>query len=343
MRARWLTRVSASLTGSVLLGAAVLAGCGLQPDDRTAGATASPTRSTGVTTPPSRQPSVLPSRTSVSPTRPARARPTAAAPALVTKLVVLVVENHSLDQMRGQMPFTTQLGDRYAYADHYVAARHPSLPNYLALLGGSTFGVRDDDDPTAHRLSGPSVLGSAIAHGRTARLYAEGMPSPCDTTSGGTRYAVKHNPWAYFTDERKQCLADDVSLDTMSRDVATGQLPDAGMIVPDLCHDAHDCDLTTADRWLRERIRLLTSGRDWASGRLAVVVTADEDDHHQSNTVLTAVLQRDLKHRVVHTALTHYSLSRLYSEVLGVPALREAASAPSMASAFGLRVRGLPS
>ena len=36
------------------------------------------------------------------------------------------------------------------------------------------------------------------------------------------------------------------------------------------------------------------------------------------------------------TPLNHYSLSRLYSEVVGAPALRRAANAPDMAAAFGL-------
>jgi hypothetical protein len=307
------------------------------------GATSSPssqsTASTPADSPASRSPSASASASaspSVSPTPTPEATPVKA---MVTKLMVVVVENHSLDQMRSQMPSTTGLADRYAYADHYTAIRHPSLPNYLAILGGSTFGVTDDDSPAAHRISGPSIFGAALAHGLTARLYAEGMPSPCAIDNGGRRYAVKHNPWAYFVAERNACRASDVSTNSLAADAATGRLPDAGMLVPNLCNDAHDCLLATADRWLRDRLALLTTGPDWTSGRLAIVVTADEDDRNQGNTVLTAVLQRDLRHQVVHTLLTHYSLSRLYAEVLGVAPLREAAKAPAMATAFGLRVR----
>jgi acid phosphatase len=43
---------------------------------------------------------------------------------------------------------------------------------------------------------------------------------------------------------------------------------------------------------------------------------------------------------VVTTPLTHYSLARLYSEVLGAQPLGEAAADPSMATAFGLDVSG---
>ena len=328
-------RSAAAIASSLVLTMTLLAACGTQAKTSGGATSASPATSDPARTAPARRGPTAPSTTTSTPGATSSPGP----PTLVTKLVVLMVENHSLDQMRGRMPFTAGLADRYAYADHYTAIRHPSLPNYLAILGGSTFGVGDDDAPRIRRVRGTSIFGAAIAHGRTARLYAEGMPSRCATSDGGQQYAVKHNPWAYFVDERGQCRTDDVPLDALTSDVTSGQLPNAAMIIPDLCNDAHDCDLPTADRWLRERISELTSGPDWTSGRLAIVVTADEDDHHQSNTVLTAVLQRDLRHRVVHTALTHYSLSRLYAEVLGVQPLREAARAPSMATAFGLRVR----
>ena len=108
------------------------------------------------------------------------------------------------------------------------------------------------------------------------------------------------------------------------------------MVVPDLCHDAHNCPLATADAWMRQEIGLAMSGPDFRAGRLVVVVTADEDDGSQDNTVLTIVVHPSVRGVVASSPLSHLSLSRLYSEVLGVPPLREAASAPSMADAFGL-------
>ena len=62
------------------------------------------------------------------------------------------------------------------------------------------------------------------------------------------------------------------------------------------------------------------AGPDWKSGRLAVVLTADEDDHTQGNKVLTVVIHPSQGHHVVGTRLTHYSLTRLYDEV-GAPAV----------------------
>ena len=39
---------------------------------------------------------------------------------------------------------------------------------------------------------------------------------------------------------------------------------------------------------------------------------------------------------MVSTPLTHYSLTRLYEDVVGTPHLNNAVGAPSMSSAFGL-------
>jgi acid phosphatase len=80
------------------------------------------------------------------------------------------------------------------------------------------------------------------------------------------------------------------------------------------------------------------AGPDWKSGRLAVVLTADEDDHTQSNKVLTVVIHPSQDHHVVGTRLTHYSLTRLYGEVAHLPLLGNAAIAPAMAEDFALPV-----
>jgi acid phosphatase len=261
------------------------------------------------------------------------------APAKVSKLLVFVVENHSLDQMRAAMPYTAALGKEFAVATHYQAVAHPSLPNYLAMTGGSTFGVTDDAPPSSHTTDQPSVFGQALSLGKTAKVYAEGMPGNCVTEDSG-QYAVKHNPWAYYLSERSSCAQFDVPVAELSKDVSTGRLPNAGMVVPDLCNDAHDCDLSVADQWLRAQIDVVMSGPDWRAGHLAVVVTADEDDRQQNNLVLTALAHPSVHGAVVTTPLTHYSLARLYSEILAAQPLGEAAAVPSMATAFGLDVSG---
>lgn len=256
--------------------------------------------------------------------------------AAVTKLLVFVVENHSFDQMRADMPYTFGLARRFGYADDYVGVGYPSLPNYIAITSGSTHGITDDGSPSDHPLDGPSVFGEALAAGETATVYADGMPSNCALDNGGGDYAVKHNPWAYYASERSQCRSHDVPATRLGDDAAGGNLPEAGMVVPNMCHDAHDCDLAVADGWLRDTLREVFAGPDWRSGHLAVVVTADTDDQKEDNHVLTVVAHPSQHGNVVHERLDHYSLCRLYAEVLHVRPLGNAATATSMADSFGL-------
>jgi len=111
------------------------------------------------------------------------------------------------------------------------------------------------------------------------------------------------------------------------------------MVVPNLCNDAHDCPLSTADTWFKGWMTRIFEGPDWKSGRLAVVLTADEDDKSADNNVLTVVIHPSQKSKVVSSPLTHYSLTRLLEEVAGTAHLLNAASAPSMTTAFGLPLK----
>jgi phosphatidylinositol-3-phosphatase len=110
-------------------------------------------------------------------------------------------------------------------------------------------------------------------------------------------------------------------------------------VVPNLCNDAHDCSLSVADAWFQAQMKLIFAGPDWRSGHLAVVLTADEDDHSQGNKVLTVVIHPSQHGKVVTSPLTHYSLTRLYEDVAHVPYLHNAAKAPSISSAFRLPTR----
>lgn len=260
----------------------------------------------------------------------------------VSKVLVVMEENHSYQQMRSAMPYLARLSDEYGYATQWRSITHPSEPNYLAVTGGSTFDIKDDAPPSAHYSdigSARSVFDQALAAGRTAGTYAEAMPRPCysqDYPATAPLYAVRHNPWVYFPAGRKACRTHDLPLSAFGPDVAADRLPDVAMLVPDLAHDAHDGSLAEADAWLRARLQPVLRSDDFTSGRLAVVVTADEDDRRSGNVVLTSVLDRHLDGVVVDVPLSHYSLTRFIDEVLGVEPVGLAAGAPDLRSAFGL-------
>ncbi len=260
----------------------------------------------------------------------------AAAPQPITKVLVFIEENHSLAQMKTGMPYAYGLAKTYGYASDYYAIRHPSLPNYIAIVAGSTNYITDDKDPAYHRLTGKTVFGQAIAAGKTAATYSDGMPPNCSQTAGGVYYVPRHNPWAYFVNERTSCNTYDLPLSPLGPAITAGALPNVGMVIPNLYHDAHDGTLATADAWFKGWMTKIMAGPDWTSGRLVVILTADEDDKASGNKVLTIVMNPRLHSKVVSTKLTHYSLTRLYEEVSGTTLIGGARTAASMRTAFGL-------
>ncbi len=259
--------------------------------------------------------------------------------ASVSKILVIMEENHSVGQVfPSQMPYLWSLARRYGWATSWSDIGHPSLPNYLAIFGGSAFNDPQDCLPVAGcTYSGPSVFGQAIAHGATARTYQESMPTPCDLSDSGN-YDVNHNPWAYFPDESPLCRQDDVPAGTVRagallRDTRTGSLPTVGEISPNLIHDGHNGSLAQADAWLHSWVPVLTSGRDWRDERLAIVVVFDEGE--TTEQVPFVILAPGVSHRVVRQALNHFALTRLIDEVIGVPPLGQGSHAVDLVPILG--------
>ena len=274
---------------------------------------------------------------------PAEVTATASTGTPPTKLLVIVEENKAEVPALAHMPYLAGQARRFGYTTQYHAITHPSLPNYLAIAGGSTFGVHDDGYPSAHAASGRSIFDQALSAKRGARTYAESMPGPCTLVSAG-RYAVKHNPWAYFAApaSRAACRRDDVPSGTttagaLRTDVLGGRLPAVGLVVPNICDDGHDCPLSTSDAWLRGWLPLIQRGPDWRAGRLVVVVTFDEDDYSENNRVLTVVMSPRVHHAVVGAELTHCSITRSAAELVGAQPLGCGRKARSLLAAFGLR------
>ncbi len=247
------------------------------------------------------------------------------------------MENKSADAVLGSSsaPFENALARKCGLAKGYQGVSHPSLPNYLAATGGSTFGVTDDDSPSAHPIAGQSLFGQLDAAGLSWRSYQESMTTPCQLDSSG-KYAVKHNPAAYFTDLRKSCAANDVGFSGFRKTISAGRLPAFSFVTPNLCNDTHDCPVSTGDAWLSTWITRLIDGPNYRSGNTVIVLTWDEAEGGGS-TVPTMVIAPSVRPRTVVTrTFNHYSLLRTTEDLLGLSALRKASSATSMAPGFHL-------
>ena len=256
----------------------------------------------------------------------------------IDKILVFVVENKSFAQMKSQAPKIWSLAEQYSYATNFKAIVHPSLPNYIAMAAGSLLGVGANGYPSGIKLRGPSVFGNTIEAGGTAKIWADSMGSEnCRPTDNGA-YAPRHVPWNYFVDERQMCQQFVVDGSAFAGDVASGNLATVGMFIPDNCHNAHDCGIPSTDNWISSQVEVAMSGPDWKTGRLAIVITADEDNKKAGNRILTVVLHSSQQGKVVTAPLTLYSLHRLLADVGNTEPMNKGATAPDMAKAFGLPV-----
>jgi hypothetical protein len=224
-------------------------------------------------------------------------------------VVVIVFENKDVSQINARSaPGLTALGRRYSRLTNYFAITHPSLPNYLALVSGSTHDITNDC--TTCSVAGESIGDQLTRAGRSWGAYAEGFPSAAG-------FAKKHVPFLYFAHGATHVRP-------LSR-FDPRQLPDFAFVVPNLCHDMHDCSVATGDAWLKPFVRPLLEVSD-----TVVFVVFDEgvrSNHVAGFAVGTAVRP----HSVFTRRVDHYGLLATIEDMLGLPRLGSAATARPIA------------
>jgi phospholipase C len=209
-------------------------------------------------------------------------------PATYEHVVWIVLENHSYDDLIGTpgspvataSPYLNRLAASCGTATNSWSVTHPSLPNYLAMVSGSTGGVTKSCIPARCPQRRRTLFEQVRAHGGSWRVLAESMPGDCRRTDAYP-YVVRHNPATYFPAMGATCRRFDRPMGTPTHGrladlVRTGRLPTFLLLVPNQCHNTHDCDIAAGDTWLSEVVPLIVGGPDYRAGRTVVVVTWDE-------------------------------------------------------------------
>ncbi len=166
---------------------------------------------------------------------------------------------------------------------NYYAIRHPSLPNYIALMSGDTQGITKDC--TDCFVDATNLADLIEASGRTWKSYQEGMPSPC-FVGNKKDYVQKHNPLIYFDSIRlntDRCERSIVPLTELDEDLSSDQFPNFAFIMPDMCNSGHDCPLDTADQWVGDMVDRLQKSKALGDNSL-IIITFDEGDEKTTTT-----------------------------------------------------------
>ncbi len=225
-------------------------------------------------------------------------------------------------------PYLNSLARECGLAVNYLAITHPSLPNYIALTSGSTRGVTDDNEPSAHALTGPSIFSQL---GNNWRALVQSMPSACDLHTSGS-YATRHNPAVYYTSLAATCRRNDTPL-TFPLNLNARFT----FITPNVCDDMHSCPVATGDRWLARIVPMIVESKEYQSRSTVLFITFDENEGGATNQVPTYVIAPSVpRGERVSNPLTHYSLLRTTESLLHLPPLGAARSATSMSKPFHL-------
>jgi phosphatidylinositol-3-phosphatase len=249
-------------------------------------------------------------------------------------IAVILMENEEFGGIIGShsAPYINSLARRYALASGMYAIAHPSLPNYLALTGGSTFGI--GSDCTGCSVGATSIVDQLERAGLSWRAYMEGLPSACFTGASAGEYAKKHDPFTYYTritTDPRLC-ANIVSLPRLADDERDGTLPRYVWITPNLCNDMHDCPVSTGDRFLSQLVPPLL--RSLGRGGL-LFLTWDEGSSDSGccrlatgGHIATIVAGPGARAGArLATPTDHYSVLQTIEDLLGLARLRGAACA----------------
>ncbi len=100
---------------------------------------------------------------------------------------LIMMENHGYSQIfnNPNEPFVNQMAKSANVATNYFAVGHPSLTNYLEVVGGSNFGVLSDNNPDWHNGSCTPNLASG-----TAATDNPPTPAICPIAGTGTDAAT---------------------------------------------------------------------------------------------------------------------------------------------------------
>jgi phospholipase C len=271
-------------------------------------------------------------------------------------IFVLMEENHEYDQIIGNTnaPNINSWAKTYGLATNYFAVTHPSAPNYVALTGGSYFGIQDDNDWQTHKLNDPSITSQIDAVKTLSwKSYFQTMPKKGftgDCYPSSCLYASKHNGPIYFdsVNESKKELKKETPITQLTTDLATGKLPSWAFIVPDICHDMHggvgDCTNSTdaelvaaGDTYAAGIYQQITTAPFWTQGNNMLVVVWDEGStNNGGGGQVAAIIITNNGVRGVqdNTQYSHYSLLGSIEAALGLGCLQNTCTATLMSTLF---------
>lgn len=192
-------------------------------------------------------------------------------------IFVIISENKGHDQLMSHPEWTPEihkLAAEYGEASQFYGEVHSSEGNYIAMLGGDTFGIHDDDaffckagvanefcektdapNYADHDLTSKSLMDQMAQKGLSWKAYMEDLPSAGSLVprwptkdypvkgQPNELYAAKHNGFVSFKNVNEepypQLMEHLVGLPQLYADLESGNVPNYAHIVPNQCNEMH--------------------------------------------------------------------------------------------------------
>ena len=243
----------------------------------------------------------------------------------------------------------------------------PSEPNYVGMLGGSTFGITDDNPYfwPGHTVNQPNLMAQLEAAGKTWKAYLQGIPyagyrgycypAKClGIPDADSLYRAKHNGIVNFADMQTPAeFAKQVPLTQFATDLTSGNVPNFSYIVPDECDDIHGAPpfctdngkagsvdqnwlIATGDAVVGSLVGQITSSALWQSGNNAIVLTSDEGNNAKQTVATVVITSHGPRSVKDNTGYDHYSLLASLEAAFGLGCLQNACAATQMTPLFQL-------
>ncbi|KAI9251735.1 hypothetical protein BY458DRAFT_444119 [Sporodiniella umbellata] len=150
------------------------------------------------------------------------------------RIVIIVFENQDYG-VAAKDRYLSRLTSKYkgVALTNYLATTHPSQPNYIALISGSTKGTNQDDESNIDRRT---IVDLLEAKGISWKTYQEDYPGNCNKKMDIKGYARKHNPFISFKNiqKNKARCAKVVNSKVLDQDIKTNNVPQFVFYTPNV-------------------------------------------------------------------------------------------------------------
>ncbi|CEP08206.1 hypothetical protein [Parasitella parasitica] len=229
------------------------------------------------------------------------------------RVVIIVMENQDYG-VAYKNKFLQGLNKEYGNGimlTNYLATTHPSQPNYIAMISGSTKGTKEDDESNIDR---KTIVDLLEAKGISWKTYQEDYPGNCNKKMDIDKYARKHNPFMSFKNistNKKRC-AKIVNSKQLDKDISSNSVPQFVFYTPNIDNDAHDTDMKFGSNWLKKFLSKRINQKAFNENTMFVLTFDEDDGASDNNKVLTVLFGPDFhpksKSNKDNTKYTHYSL-----------------------------------